>query len=97
MREEVRSAVAPALALLQPSIAPNNRNADESEFSRWDWGEKMRRRVPRGFTLPTGNVRQMWELWHFGNRGIKVGPYKYITSSLLETVSYIHVYMSGLN
>jgi hypothetical protein len=38
----------------------------------------MRRPVPPGFTLPTANVRQMWELWHFGNRAIKVGPYKRI-------------------
>ena len=32
--------------------------------------------VPQDFTFPSTNVATMWSLWYFGNRELRIYPYK---------------------
>ena len=41
------------------------------------WGGRICCYVPEGFQFPSGiDPKTMWDLWHFGNSGIQVGPYR---------------------
>jgi hypothetical protein len=78
LRDEIRVA---GTANMNATLAVHQENGisnESSEFDRWDWGGKMRRVVPPGFTLPTSNVKQLWELWYYGDKNKRIGPYKKI-------------------
>jgi len=58
-------------------------------FDRWDWGGRMRRCVPENFTFKRDHTKRMWDLWHFGDRASRIGPYKNIKGRDLKSKSDI--------
>ena len=46
-------------------------------FQKFQWGGRLECFVPEGFTFPSKcDVKTMWNLWYFGNSGLKVHPYR---------------------
>lgn len=73
--------------LLQYNCPPNN-NAQTSSTAAavtptiatvagktWIWGGKLRV-VPQDFQFPRCKIKQMWQLWHFGQHVLEIGPLK---------------------
>jgi hypothetical protein len=56
------------------SISSTSNSIDGQWFT---WGGKMHM-VPEKFQLPTVGVREWFNLWYFGNRSTKIGPYRFI-------------------
>jgi hypothetical protein len=47
-----------------------NREAGRGRFYAfrfWEWGDNDRRLVPENFVFPSIAVKDMWDLWYFGN------------------------------
>ena len=41
------------------------------------WGGRLHCFVPQGFQFPSGiDTKTMWDLWHFGNSMLHIGPYR---------------------
>lgn len=56
-------------------------NAENKDNERWwkHWYyDGFFHFVPLGFVFPTGNVRNIWNLWWFGNRAESIRPYRLI-------------------
>ena len=51
----------------QPTDQVNVRETNNSSYELFFWGERFHP-VPELYTLPTINVKAMWDLWHFGDR-----------------------------
>jgi hypothetical protein len=64
---------------------PTARAADtpESEvvWLTFYWGGKFGRYVPEDFTFPSCDVPTLWNVWHHGNRQLRIQPYKKLTQN----------------
>ena len=48
-------------------------------FQKFQWGGRLECFVPEGFMFHSKcicDVKTMWNLWYFGNSGLKVHPYR---------------------
>ena len=50
-----------------------------SIFEYFSWGGKIARMLPENFEFPAVDVKTMWNLWYFGNSGLRIRPYKNLT------------------
>ena len=57
---------------------------DSSPFDWFQWGGRFHC-VPEGFVLGSMNVKALWHLWHHGDRGRRIAPYKHIKKGDLIT------------
>jgi hypothetical protein len=52
-------------------------NSNNSTYNTWSWGGRLHM-VPEGFKLPNNNIRDIFNLWHFGNIDAKIQPYRFL-------------------
>lgn len=74
---------------IMQEIKSNNKNNNtnsvdsntnsSSNFITWSWGGRFHM-VPEGFTLPNNNIRDIFNLWYFGNMNLKIQPYRFLKS-----------------
>jgi hypothetical protein len=57
-------------SLLSPS-------GDDPRFQLWMWGGKLRM-VPEKWTFPSTNVKDTWNLWHFGHLTDRIRPLRFL-------------------
>jgi hypothetical protein len=50
------------------------------EFAMYCWGGKLGRLLPEGYKLPSGNARDMWQLYIVGNQAQGIRPLKFVTA-----------------
>ncbi|ETP10191.1 hypothetical protein F441_14113, partial [Phytophthora nicotianae CJ01A1] len=52
-----------------------------SAWQRWEWGDgKLAHAVPKGWKFPAHtSVKQLWNLWFFGNKDSGIRPYKLLS------------------
>ncbi|KUF82947.1 hypothetical protein AM587_10002300 [Phytophthora nicotianae] len=52
-----------------------------SAWQRWEWGDgKLAHAVPKGWEFPAHTrVKQLWNLWFFGNKDSGIRPYKLLS------------------
>jgi hypothetical protein len=55
-------------------------NNNDSNFITWSWGGRFHM-VPEGFTLPNNNIRDIFNLWYYGNINLKIQPYRFLRST----------------
>ena len=58
-----------AETFIDPNIDPR--------FQLWTWGGRMHM-VPQNWILPTLNIKDTWNLWHFGHITDKIRPLRYL-------------------
>jgi hypothetical protein len=86
MRAEIRDAHAAergASALL-PHLDPNA----DPRFQVWTWGGKLHM-VPQDWIFPSANVKDTWNLWHFGHLTDKIRPLRYLKKYNLGSAGQI--------
>jgi hypothetical protein len=52
-------------ALIDPNV--------DSRFQLWSWGGRLHM-VPQGWIFPSTNLKDTWNLWHFGHLSDKIRP-----------------------
>jgi hypothetical protein len=57
----------------------NGSSTVRTQFNWYTWGGRMHM-VPEHFTLPTSNVKDIWNLWWFGHVGDSIQPYRHLES-----------------
>jgi hypothetical protein len=72
LRADIRDRqAADTAAAAQPSLIPAS---TDPRFQLWMWGGRMHM-VPQGWTLSSSvNVKDTWNLWHFGHVTARIGP-----------------------
>ena len=69
VRAELRQVHAPetraSVATVDPSVDPR--------FQLWSWGGRLHM-VPQGWLFPSTNIKDTWNLWHFGHLADKIRP-----------------------
>jgi hypothetical protein len=64
---------------------PTARAADTSEsevvWLTFYWDGKFGRYVPEDLTFPSCDVPTLWNVWHHGNRQLRIKPYKKLTQN----------------
>ena len=74
-----------AIVLNPPSVPPHAAAAGGVTSSILDWQyvhpDGARRRVPPTWTFPSGNLQEMYLLWHCGDYQKGISPMKFFTSS----------------
>jgi len=65
---DTRTVDTPGLAS-QAAIDPNT----DPRFQLWSWGGKLHM-VPQGWIFPSTNIKDTWNLWHFGHLTDKIRP-----------------------
>lgn len=80
-----------------PEIDPPAIEADpgpvddaHSPFTTFSWGGRLGRYVPQNFVFPTANVFTMWSLWYFGNRLLRVHPYRRLADGHQDDLTTHH-------
>ena len=50
----------------------------DNAWCLWTWPgiDSRQHFVPPGFTFPSGNVKEIWDLWWFGNQRERIRPFK---------------------
>jgi hypothetical protein len=80
MRTEIRDAHAADMqampSLIEPPVDPR--------FQLWTWGGRLHM-VPQGWIFPSTNVKDTWNLWHFGHLTDKIRPLRLIKKFDLGT------------
>ena len=59
-------------------------------FTTFTWGGRLGRYVPQNFTFPSADVFTMWNLWYFGNRLLRVYPYRRLAEGHQDDLSTHH-------
>jgi hypothetical protein len=73
MRAEIREVHAvERLASAPVSTAPIDPTTDP-RFQLWSWGGRLHM-VPQGWLFPSTNLKDTWNLWHFGHVADKIRP-----------------------
>jgi hypothetical protein len=71
MRAELREVHAVEM-LASASTAPIDPSVDP-RFQLWSWGGRLHM-VPQGWVYPSTNIKDTWNLWHFGHLADKIRP-----------------------
>ena len=71
VRAELRQVHA-AETLASASTAPVDPSVDP-RFQLWSWGGRLHM-VPQGWVFPSTNIKDTWNLWHFGHLTDKMCP-----------------------
>ncbi|KAF1781343.1 hypothetical protein GQ600_16283 [Phytophthora cactorum] len=73
-----------AISCIQPSCeceAVTPIETPPSDWRTWQWGDgQLSHAVPKGWEFPAHtSVKQMWNLWFFGNKDTGIRPYKLLS------------------
>jgi hypothetical protein len=71
MRAELREVHAVEMLASAPT-APIDPSVDP-RFQLWSWGGRLHM-VPQGWVYPSTNIKDTWNLWHFGHLADKIRP-----------------------
>jgi hypothetical protein len=63
-----------------PSVAEPVAAVRAPELVTYCWGGKLGRLLPEGYKLPTGNARDMWQLYIVGNQAQGIRPLKFVAA-----------------
>jgi hypothetical protein len=72
LRTEMRTQAADTHAM--PSLIESS---IDSRFQLWGWGGRLHM-VPEGWTFPSTNVKDTWNLWYFGHLTDRIRPLRYV-------------------
>ena len=75
MRAEIREAH--SAGTLSAAARPPSGEPSESPFKVWTWGEKLHM-VPEDWQFPCTNLKDTWNLWHFGHLTERIRPLLYL-------------------
>jgi hypothetical protein len=56
---------------------------DEERFQYFIWGGRFRI-IPKEFSFPTGTIKSIWNLWHYGRPSEKIRPFKYLVHNIKD-------------
>jgi hypothetical protein len=86
LRAEIRTQATDTQAM-PPLIAPSI----DSRFQLWAWGGKLHM-VPEGWMFPSTNVKDTWNLWHFGHHADKIRPLRYLKKCDVGSAAQVTVW-----
>ena len=86
LRTEIRTQ-ATETHTMPPLIAPSI----DSRFQLWAWGGKLHM-VPEGWIFPSTNVKDTWNLWHFGHLADRIRPLRYLKKYDLGSKAQVTVW-----
>jgi len=81
LRQEIRDSRSISSGNPSPVEASPPNSTSVGEFSTFHWNGQLHM-VPAGFRFPlTVNLKVIWDLWFYGNKDMRIQPYRFIKAA----------------